>query len=39
MDNNIKSIYVHANENKIDVINNFIVNYWEMSLRNNNQIL
>ena len=39
MDNNIKHLYVHPNEDKIDVINDFIVNYWEMSLRNHHPIL
>lgn len=39
MENNIKPLYVHPNQDKTDVINNFIVHYWEMSLRNNNPIL
>lgn len=39
MDNNIKHLYVHENEDKVDVINDFIVNYWEMSLRNHHPIL
>jgi len=39
MDNNIKSLYVHPNNDKTDIINNYIVHYWEMSLRNNNPIL
>jgi hypothetical protein len=39
MDNNIKHLYVHPNEPKIDTINHYIVRYWEMSLRNNNPIL
>jgi len=39
MDINIKSLYVHPNKDKNDIINNNIVHYWEMSLRNNNPIL
>ena len=39
MDNNIKNLYVHPNEPKNETINEFIVHYWEMSLRNNNPIL
>lgn len=39
MDTNIKNLYVHPNERKIDTINHYIVHYWEMSLRNNNPIL
>ena len=35
----MKGLYVHENQEKIDVINNFVVHYWEMSLRNNNRIL
>jgi len=39
MDSNIKSLYVHPNRYKTDIINNNVVHYWEMSLRNNNPIL
>ena len=39
MENTIKSLYIHPNQEKTDVINNFIVHYWEMSLRNNHPIL
>lgn len=39
MDKNIKPLYVHPNEKKNDTINDYIVHYWEMSLRNNNPIL
>ena len=39
MDSNIKSLYVHPNRDKTDIINNHVVHYWEMSLRNNNPIL
>lgn len=39
MDTHVRSLYVHPNEDKVDVINNFIVHYWEMSLRNHNPIL
>ena len=39
MDSHIKSLYVHPNEPKTDTINEYIVHYWEMSLRNNNLIL
>lgn len=39
METNIKNLYVHPNERKIDTINHYIVHYWEMSLRNNNPIL
>jgi hypothetical protein len=39
MENHVKSLYVQPNEDKTDVINNFIVHYWEMSLRNHNPIL
>ena len=30
---------VEENPDKIDIINNHIVHYWEMSLRNHNPIL
>ena len=39
LENNVKGLYVHDNEDKLDVINDFVVNYWQMSLRNNNKIL
>ena len=39
MDENIKPLYIHPNEDKVDTINDFIVHYWEMSLRNHHHIL
>lgn len=39
MENNIQPLYVHPNQDKTDVINDFIVHYWEMSLRNHHPIL
>jgi len=39
MEKNIKDVYVHPNEAKDETINEFIVHYWEMSLRNNHHIL
>jgi len=39
MEDNIKTLYAQQNTDKNDVINNYIVHYWEMSLRNNNPIL
>ena len=39
LENNVKGLYVHPNQDRMDIINNFVVNYWEMSLRNNNKIL
>lgn len=39
MDSNIKKLHAQPNQDKTDVINNFIVHYWEMSLRNNHHIL
>lgn len=32
-------VIVEDNPDKVDIINNYIVHYWEMSLRNNNAIL
>jgi hypothetical protein len=34
-----QKVVVEDNPNKLDIINNYIVNYWEMSLRNHNPIL
>lgn len=39
LENNVKDLYVHPNHDKIAVLNDFVVHYWEMSLRNNNKIL
>lgn len=39
METHVKLLYVNQNEDKVDVINDFIVHYWEMSLRNHNPIL
>ena len=39
MDKNVKDVYVHPNEPKGETINEFVVHYWEMSLRNNHHIL
>ena len=39
MEDSIKQLYVHPNADKLDIINHYIVHYWEMSLRNNNPIL
>ena len=39
LENNVKGLYIHPNQDRMDIINNFVVNYWEMSLRNNNKIL
>jgi hypothetical protein len=39
MENNIKSLYAQPNQPKDEVINDFIVHYWEMSLRNHHPIL
>ena len=39
MDRNVKNVYVHPNPDKIEVINDNIIPYWEMSLRNNHHIL
>ncbi len=33
------NVVVEENPDKIDIINNYIVHYWEMSLRNHNPIL
>lgn len=35
----MKGVYVHPNQDRMDVINTFVVHMWEMSLRNNNKIL
>lgn len=34
-----QNIVVEDNPDKLDIINNYIVHYWEMSLRNHNPIL
>lgn len=39
LEENVKDLYVHQNQDRMDIINNFVVNMWEMSLRNNNKIL
>lgn len=39
LEDNVKDLYVHQNQDRMDIINNFVVNMWEMSLRNNNKIL
>ena len=39
LENNVKDLYVHLNHDKIAVLNDFVVHFWEMSLRNNNPIL
>ena len=36
---NVKDLYVHPNHDKISVLNDFVINYWEMSLRNHHPIL
>lgn len=35
----MNGVYVHPNQDRMDVINTFVVHMWEMSLRNNNKIL
>lgn len=39
LEDNVKDIYIHPNDDRMDIINHFVVNMWEMSLRNNNKIL
>ena len=39
LEDNVKDVYVHDNPQKLDIINHHIVNYWEMTLRNNSKIL
>lgn len=39
LEDNVKDIYVHPNDDRMDIINHYVVNMWEMSLRNNNKIL
>ena len=39
LEKNVKDLYVHENQDRMSVINDFVVHYWEMSLRNNNKIL
>ena len=34
-----QKVVVEDNPDKLDIINNYIVHYWEMSLRNHNPIL
>ena len=34
-----QKVIVEDNPEKLDIINNYIVHYWEMSLRNHNPIL
>ena len=36
---NVKDLYAQPNQDRMDIINTFVVNMWEMSLRNNNKIL
>ncbi len=39
LEDNVKDIYIHPNDDRMDIINHYVVNMWEMSLRNNNKIL
>lgn len=39
LEDNVKGVYVHPNQDRADIINNYVVNMWEMSLRNHNKIL
>lgn len=39
LEDNVKGVYVHPNQDRMDIINNYVVNMWEMSLRNHNKIL
>lgn len=39
VEKNVREVYVHPNHDKIAVLNDFVVHFWEMSLRNNNRIL